>query len=272
MNKTTGATAAITAVALFVCYAHTLQGMFKQWMSDEDMAHGLAVPFVIGWLIFHQRGEWARKTYQPSAWGLGILLLGTFLHVAGVVGAGLFVSSVAFLVSVAGAIVCFGGFGLLRAWGFPMCLAVFMLPKLAIVYNQVTLPLQLLASKMAAALLTMSGTGVIRDGSILEVGNYRVEVAEACSGIRYILPLAFVALVGAYLLDAKRWMRPALLACAVPVAIGANALRVAAVALHPALGDGMPHTLAGIVIFGLCLAALALARETINRAYGIFRH
>ena len=83
-------------------------------------------------------------------------------------GRGIVRQLVAFLISIAGVIVCLGGFALLRGLAFPLLVTLFMLPKLAILYNQATLPLQLLASRMAAGMLTVSGAGVIRDGNIVE--------------------------------------------------------------------------------------------------------
>ena len=67
------------------------------------------------------------------------------------------------LLGTAGAVLCLGGWQLLRTWSFPILLMLFMLPKLAVLYNQATLPLQLLASQMAAGMLTMTGVGVIRN-------------------------------------------------------------------------------------------------------------
>jgi exosortase len=174
----------------------------------------------------------------------------------GALGAGLFLSSVAFLISVAGVIVCLGGFPLLRSLAFPLLLTLFMLPKLAIVYNQATLPLQLLASKLAAGMLTTSGAAVIREGNILDVGGHRVAVEEACNGIRFLLPLGFLSVLYAYLSDPRPWMRMVLLAAAVPLAIGANALRVALAAWVPALDAGTLHQLAGATVFALCLAMM----------------
>ena len=139
-------------------------------------------------------------------------------------GGGLFAASVAFLVSVAGAVLYLGGFVFLRAWAFPFLLALFMLPKLAIVYSQVTFPLQILASRIAAAMLSVAGVAVVREGNILDVAGHRVSVQEACNGVRYLLSLGFIAVVYAYLSDSKPWMRFALLAVVVPIAIIANAL------------------------------------------------
>ena len=147
------------------------------------------------------------------------------MQLVAALGVGLFAGSVAFLLSVVGAV-----------------LALFMLPKLALVYNQATLPLQLLASRMAAGILTAVGIGVIREGNILDVAGHRVSVVEACNGIRYLLSLGFMAVVFAYLSDTKLWMRMALLA--------------AAAAWLPSLDAGTPHAISGGFLFVLCLATL----------------
>ena len=257
----------MTAALLLVCYASTLRGMVQQWWMDEDMGHGFAVPFVVLWIVWRERERWRKLPSQPSLWGFALMAAGAAMHAMGAIGAGLFASSLGFLLSLTGAVVCLGGFGLLRAWAFPLLLTLFMLPKLAIVYNQVTLPLQLVASRLAAAILTVSGVGVIRAGNILDVGGHRVAVAEACSGIRFLLPLGFMAVLLAYLSDPKPWMRIAVLAAALPIAILANAVRVAASAWMPVLDSGTPHQAAGWVIFALSLALLPPLRWLFNSVY-----
>jgi len=257
--------------ALAACHLPTLRGMASQWWHDEDMGHGFLVPLVIGWIIWNERRRWRAVPARPSWWGVPLLAAGAALHFAATLGVGLFAASLAFLISMTGAIVCLGGFGRLRAWVFPLLLSLFMLPKLAFAYNMLTLPLQLLASRMAAAMLSIGGLGVIREGNILDVGGHRVAVAEACNGIRYLLPLGFMALVLAYVMDPKAWMRLALLVLAVPLAILANAVRVAASAAIPALDSGNPHMIAGAALFLLCLALLAGAQQLIHRI-GVHRH
>jgi exosortase len=267
MDSTRRAVLALTAVTLVGCYASAFRGMFDQWSNDEDMGHGFLVPIVVLWIVWHERERWLRLSPHPSWWGFALLACGGALQTVAALGGGLFASSVAFVVSLAGAVLCLGGFTFLRAWIFPLLLTLFMLPKLAIVYNQATLPLQLLASRMAAGMLSAGGIGVIREGNILDVGGHRIAVAEACNGIRYLLSLGFTAVVFAYISDKKPWMRIALLAASVPVAILANALRVASSAWLPALDAGTPHALAGWVLFVLCLATLLLLRHLINAVY-----
>ncbi len=246
--------------------------MIEQWTTDEDMGHGFLVPIVIGFILWRERSRWMRVKFAASLWGLPLLALGLALQVIGAVGGGLFIGSVALLCSIAGAVICLGGLSLARAWTFPLLLTLFMLPKLAVVYNQATLPLQLLASRMAAAMLTSAGVGVIRAGNILDVHGHQVAVAEACSGIRYLLPLGFMSVVFAYLTDPRPWMRIAFLLWAIPVAIVANAVRVAASAWSPRLAEGNPHMLLGAVIFVACLGTFLLLRSVSQRLTGPDSH
>jgi exosortase len=221
----------------------------------------------IGWIVWRERDRWRALPVQPSALGFVILGFGAVMQLASVLGAGLFAGSVGFVLSLAGCIVCLGGFAWLRVWTFPLLLTLFMLPKLAIVYNQTTLPLQLMATKIAGGMLSLAGFAVVRDGNILEVSGHRISVVEACNGMRYLLPLAFIAVLFAYVTDSKRWMRLALLVAAIPVAIIANAVRVAAAAGVPALAEGSAHVVSGLTIFVLCFPALMILRRMLNSVY-----
>ena len=260
MKPSRPVTIALTIAALLFCYAATLRGMWDQWMIDEDMGHGVLVPFVVAWVVWRERARWLALTPRPTAWGFAMLALGAAFQVLSLAGAGLFAAALGLVCSVAGAVLCLGGWPFLRVWSFPLLLALFMLPKLAIVYAQITLPLQLLASRIAAAMLSLGGVKVVLQGNILDAGGHRIAVEEACNGVRYLLSLGFTAVVFAYLVDQRPWMRGALLLSVVPIAILANAARVAASAWLPRLDSGTPHTIAGVCVFLVCLGAIAFAR------------
>ena len=266
------AAAGTAAILLLACYWTTLRGMAAQWTNDEDMGHGFAVPLAIAWIVWRERERWISLVPTPTVWGFVVLAAGAALEGVGVLGGGLFISSLGLLLTAAGLVLALGGWKFLRVWMFPLLLGFFMLPKLAVAYNQATLPLQLLASKLAAGLLSVSGIGVVREGNILDVGGHRVAVEEACNGVRFLLPLGFVAVMFAYVFDSKPWMRLAILVAAVPLAIVANGLRVAASAWIPLLDSGTPHQLAGFAIFTLTLAALLPFRWLINCVYEWRQH
>jgi exosortase len=250
-------TIVLAILALLICYASTLRGMAHQWWTDEDMGYGFVVPLVIAWIVWNQRARWRTLPIQPSEWGFAVLAAAACLQAASALGAGLFAASLALVLSLAGVVLATLGFARLRAWAFPFVLMLFMLPKLAIVYNQITLPLQLLATRLAGGILSVAGFMVVRDGNILNVAGHSISVVEACNGIRYLLPLAFLALVLAYAGGAKVWIRCVMTVAAVPIAIIANAIRVAFSGLSPVLTSGTLHKLLGVAIFLLSLALLA---------------
>jgi exosortase len=265
MNGKLRAAMVLAALSLLACYAGVLRGMADQWWTDEDMGHGFLVPVVILWILWREKDQWRMVPAAPTLWGFAWIAAGAALQLAGAIGVGLFAGALGFLCSTFGVVVCFGGFARVRAWAFPLLLSLFMLPKLLIVYNQVTLPLQLLATRQAAAILWIAGVGVVREGNVLQVGVHRVAVVEACNGLRYLIPLGFAALVFAYLADRRPWMRVALLVAAIPVAMLANAFRVAASAYVPALSEGAFHTFAGWLIFVASMAAIFLVQRILSR-------
>ena len=146
-----------------------------------------------------------------------------------------------------------------------------MVPIPAIIYGQITLPLQLIASNLAERALSLMGIPVLRDGNILELPRQSLSVVEACSGIRSLLSLSFLSLVYAYFFDAKVWMRWVLLILTVPIAILANAARVTLTGL---IGEykmewshGIYHSISGWIVFMLALAMLVAVHRVINAFY-----
>jgi exosortase len=135
-----------------------------------------------------------------------------------------------------------------------------MIPIPAIIYNQITFPLQLLASRFATFWLELVQVPVLRDGNVLIMSNYSLEVVEACSGIRSLMALVALATAYGYLVEPRRWVRCALVILMVPTAIVSNAIRImgAGVLAHrfgPSAAEGFLHEFSGWVIF---LAAIVL--------------
>src|SRR4029078_10821687 len=159
-------------------------------------------------------------------WGIGLLVWAAAQAYFGMLGAELFLQRSAFLMSLLGPLLVVGGTGLIGELLFPLLLLPFMIPMPAVIYNQITFPLQLFASAVAERRVEVLNVPVMRDGNILERGSQKLSVAEACSGIRSLLSLSFLSLVYAYFFDSKVWMRWALLIGTVPIAIIAIAGRV----------------------------------------------
>lgn len=147
-----------------------------------------------------------------------------------------------------------------------------MIPIPTVIYNQITFPLQLFASRVAETLLdVLFNIPVLRDGNVLTLASQTLSVAEACSGIRSLLSLSFLALVYGYFFDNRPWMRWALFLGVLPIAIIANAGRVTITGVlserDPELARGFFHELEGFVIFAIAFAMLFVLHMVLSWAY-----
>lgn len=262
---------------LIVCYAPVLNRLVWQWATDEDLGHGFFVPLVVAWIVRRDRARLMAIPVRPNYWGLLLMAWGTVQMLLGAIGAELFLARTAFVISLVGIIVVVCGFPVLRALSFPLFLLLFMIPIPAVIYAQITLPLQLFASSVAAGVLNAIGIPVLQTGNILELANGRqLSVVEACSGIRSLMSLSFLSLVYAWFFDPKPWMRAALLVATVPIAILANATRVAITGIisanNPKMAEGFYHGVEGAVVFLFALALMVVCHALINRIYRIFHN
>lgn len=265
---------AVAWFGLLLCalYAPVLARMVYEWATLEEMGHGFFVPAVAGYIVWRRRQELAALRLRPDWRGLVLVVWGFVQLVLGTAGADFFLTRVAFLISLVGVLWTMGGLPLLAHLAFPLLLLPFMIRIPLFIYSQITLPLQLLASRVAEVALSLLGIPVIREGNILDLPSQRLSVVEACSGIRSLLSLSFLALVYAYFLDRKAWMRPVLLVAAVPIAIVANSARVTLNGIlseiNPKLTRGFYHQLEGLSVFAFALVALVLVHRAINLAWG----
>lgn len=255
---------------LLVCYAPVLLRLGRQWVNDEDMGHGFFVPVVAGYIAWQMRDKFIGRELTPNYWGLLLVGWGALQVVIASLAAELFLARTAFLISLTGVVLTLGGTYALRVLAFPLFLLVFMIPLPAVIYGQITLPLQLFASRVAEWALDMLNIPVMRDGNVLDLASQPLNVVEACSGIRSLLSLTFLSQVYAYFFDPERpWMRWLLLALTIPIAIVANAGRVTLTGIlseiNPEWARGFFHSASGWVIFMIALVILIVVHQIIDR-------
>lgn len=254
--------AALAIGAVLTWPYHAVVGhLVDQWWSDGDCSHGfLVVPFA-AYVAWTRRAVAARAADGPSLAAFFLILAAAVLFVAGQLGAELFLTRASLVAMLAGSVGFVWGRGRLRVLAFPLAFLLFMIPLPAIVLNQLTLPLQLVASRFGEALIRTTGIPVLREGNVLQLPGASLEVAEACSGIRSLEALVAGAIVLGYFRGACRTVLLAAAAAAVPIAILANALRVAATGvaaswLGPAAAKGAFHEVTGAATFACAVAAL----------------
>lgn len=239
---------------LVLSYFPVLSSLVAQWNSDGDMGHGFFVPLIAGYIAWQKRAELTAVPAKPNWWGLGIVVWGAFQLWIATLGAELFLARTAFVFSVIGCVLLLGGTRYIKVLAFPLFLLFFMIPIPAIIYNQITFPLQLIASSTAEHAISFVGIPIIRTGNILELAGQHLNVVEACSGIRSLLTLSFISLVYGYFFEKETWIRVLLFFSTIPIAIIANAGRVTLTGIlsetvSPELAGGVFHEAQGWVIF-----------------------
>src|ERR1700730_17204245 len=127
-------------------YFHILVHLVAQWARDPNFSHGFFVPIFSLFLLWQDRARLSSLRSLPSLWGLPVLVCALILLVLGVLGAELFLSRVSLLLVIAGLVIFFQGWDIFQAVLFPLAFLLLMIPLPAIIFNQITFPLQLLAS------------------------------------------------------------------------------------------------------------------------------
>jgi exosortase len=263
------ATIAWVSILLAACYAPVLLALLRQWSDDPDMGHGFFVPVIAAAIAWHKRGQIAELAPSPNWWGLVIMVwAGLQLYIA-TLGAELFLARTSLVISIIGAVILLGGTAYARVFAFPLFLLFFMVPIPAVIYNQLTFPLQQIASSFAETLISWTQIPVVREGNILVLPSQTLNVVEACSGIRSLLTLTFFSLVYGYVFEKRGWARTVLFFSTIPITIVANAGRVALTGVvsqfNPALAEGWFHEAQGMVIFVIALAMLIGLHQLIIR-------
>jgi exosortase len=260
-------TIAWVSALLLICYFPVLVRLVSQWANDEDMGHGFFVPVIAAYIAWKKRDQLTARVARPNLWGLAIVLWGAAQLYIGTLGAELFLTRTSLVITIIGCVFLLGGAQYLKILAFPLFLLFFMVPIPALIYNQITFPLQLLASRVAENSISLLGIPVIREGNVLELPDQTLNVVEACSGIRSLLTLTFLSLVYGYFFEKRTWIRTVLFFSTIPIAIAANAGRVTLTGVfasfNPDLAKGLFHEAEGWVIFMVALVLLLILHQLI---------
>jgi len=251
---------ALLVTVLLALYAPVLVHLVRQWWTDPDYSHGFLVPLLSAYLIWQRRDKLAEVARKPSNWGLLVVLGSLGLLFLGSLGAELFLTRISIIGTICGLIAYFSGWKLLRAMAFPLAFLLFAVPIPVIIYNEIVFPLQFLASRFATSCLeTLNLFPIMREGNVLIMPGMRLEVVEACSGIRSLMSLLALAAGYGYLAEKSIAVRWFLFLAMVPLAIVSNGTRVMITALMtnyigPKAAEGFMHEFSGWVIFVVATA------------------
>ena len=243
--------------------------LVTDWYEIPDYSHGFLVPCFALFLLWDKRPKLREMWVQPSWTGLPLLLFGIVTLFFGVYGAELFLSRVSFVLIISGLIWTLCGRAILRQVLFPLGVLLLAIPFPEIIFNQITFPLQLLASRSASNLLPLLGVPVFREGNVIQLPIMKLEVAEACSGIRSLMSLFTLSVFYGYFLERTPTRRWIMALASIPIAVCANALRIVGTGLcvqywDPSKAEGFFHEFSGWVMFVISLTCLYLLHRVLR--------
>ena len=217
------AIAVVVAVAVF---SDALFSLLHRYTTQEEYSHGFLIPVVSAWLIWTRRDVIRTSIGRPSWLGVALIVLALIIHIIGELSAIFILSHLAFIIALLGIVLAAGGYSLLRVVFVPIVFLLFAIPLPYFVDSILTLQLQLISSQLGAFFIRLFQIPVYLDGNIIDLGNYKLAVVEACSGLRYLYPLLSLSFLAAYLFQAPMWQRAVVFLSAIPITIAMNGFRI----------------------------------------------
>lgn len=230
-----------------------IQGMLERWDTEDSNYCYLVVPLFL-YLCWekHMQVKFSEFSLSHKGWGvfagaMGLILMGELGSAETLIYIGLW------CLVVAGMVLLYGVQRLRNLW-FELLILAFMVPMPPFVIRTFTANLKLLATSFAVNLLRLFDISVLQDGNIIDIGVQQLQVIDACSGLRYVVPMFLFALLLGHLYGKGRLPRLLLLAFVMPVAILINGLRIFITAVlyvkgYPDLAENFFHDFAGLALF-----------------------
>ena len=271
----------IAVLVAIVAFSGALVELVRRWTTQEEYSHGFLIPVVTAWLLWTRRDALLASIDRPAWSGAILILLAMGMHVTGALSAIFILSQLALIVALLGITLAVGGFPLLRAAFVPIIFLIFAIPLPYFIDANLSLQLQLISSQLGVFFIRLFQIPVYLDGNVIDLGTYKLQVVDACSGLRYLFPLVSLSFLAAYLFHAPIWQRALVLFSSIPITIVMNGFRIGMVGVTvdrwgPRMAEGVLHFFEGWIIFvasALLLTAevYLLARLSGRRFFEAFR-
>jgi exosortase D (VPLPA-CTERM-specific) len=247
----------------FIPFYNVLSGLFNVWNLQPEYSHGVLIPLISVFLIWRERDALTRMPFQGSWFGIALLLVGVAMWGIAQLSTLYAIGQYAFLLVLYGLVLALVGPAVFGRLKMPLLILLFAIPLPTFFANSLSLRLQLLSSAIGVEVIRLFGISVFLDGNIIDLGPFKLQVVEACSGLRYLFPLMTLAFILAYLFRAATWKRVLLFLSSIPVAILLNSLRIGLIGVTVEywgvrMAEGVLHDFEGWVVFMISLAFLLL--------------
>jgi exosortase D (VPLPA-CTERM-specific) len=251
----------IGVVALVLVFQATFDYLYGQWRDREEYSHGFLIPLVSAFLLWQRREELKGVAWRGSWSGVAVTLLGLAIYFLGSLASITTLDAYAFVIVLAGCVLAAFGWQVFKVALVPIAMLLLMNPIPNYFYNSLSSELQLISSQIGVAIIRLFGVSVFLEGNVIDLGTYKLQVAEACSGLRYLFPLMTLGVIVGYLFRGRTWMRWCLFLSTIPITVLMNSFRIGVIGvLVDRFGieqaEGFLHEFEGWVVFMTCLLLL----------------
>ena len=269
---------ALASIAVgIVGFGGPLLELVNRWTKQEEYSHGFLIPVIVAWLLWSRREALVASIGRPSSMGPALIGVAAVMHIIGKLSALFFMSQFGFIVALVGITLGIGGYSLLRAAFIPIIFLIFAIPLPYFIDAALSYRLQLISSELGTFFIRLVQIPVFLEGNVIDLGVYKLQVVDACSGLRYLYPLMSLGFLAAYLFQAPFWQRALVFLSTVPITIVMNSFRIGVVGVlvdyfGPQDADGFLHMFEGWIIFLACSGILvlemyALARLSLHKGF-----
>lgn len=247
-------------ILLMITFQDGLKVMLASW-EMEEYSHAYLLPFIALFLVW-QKKELLEKIPMRGSWlGLLVVIAGLLIFFAGDLATLYVIVQYAFLMVLAGLVLAFAGQRGFRVIWAPLLILFFMVPLPTFVFNNLSAQLQLISSQLGVAVIRLFDISVYLEGNVIDLGNFKLQVVEACSGLRYLFPLMTLSFIAAYFFKGEFWKRAIIFLSSMPITVLMNSFRIGVIGVMvdnwgPSMAEGFLHDFEGWVVFMACTGVL----------------
>ncbi len=251
----------VMALLLGLIFRDGLAYLFQLWGAKEEYGYAYLVPLVAAFLVWQKRDVLERMSFPGSWSGPFVVLIGLALFAIGQLSTLFIIVQYGFLIALFGAVLAYTGWRAMSTLWAALLLLLFMIPLPDFLYIQLSQRLQLLSSELGVAVIRLLGISVLLEGNVIDLGSFKLQVVEACSGLRYLFPLMTLGFIIVLFVRAPLWQRLTLFVSTVPITVLMNSFRIGMIGVlvdryGVEQAQGFLHDFEGWVVFMACLALL----------------
>ncbi len=253
----------VLAAAFVFAFFNGIENLFQRWGEQQELSHGYFLPLIAGWMLWARRDALMQSTGQPAALGLaGVAVSALVLVMSEITVTSLMIfQHGAMILLFASLALALGGWAFFWLSLVPIAYLVFMVPPPYWVITVLSQQFQFWSSQLGVWMIERMDIPVLLSGNIIDLGDYQLQVAEACSGLRYLFPFLSLGFLAAYLFNAPLWQRAVVFLSTIPITILMNSFRIALTGVMvqrfgASHAEGLTHFFEGWVVFLLCMALL----------------